>query len=550
MFRRGRDSEQAIGDKIEQTAAPFGHALRSAIPFLRSMLSIDPATPRSTAMDPKLRRAGMFDAVRQLLLASAEVRPRIVVLEDVHWMDQATAEFLARVAESLVSGRILLCVTHRTGFSLPFGEGVFQTRLTMSRLSQAETTALAGALLGVPVVSADLQRLLDAKTEGNPFFVEEIVRSLQRARGSRAAERRDRPCARHGDDGRPRHRAGRHPGAARAPRPVGARPASPRVGDRPRILAPCTERVVPDADTGPSIDDRLNALKAAELIHEGRVWPEVAYVFRHALTQEVAYHAQREPQRQALHGRIGDAIEQVYGDRLSEHFGVLAYHFTRARQWVKALDHLLAAARQAERSFATREALALYDEAKAVAEQLAGGVGAPATLIAIHEAKARLHFVMSDFDRSAAEAARILPFARLTDDRVKEGEALATIAWASTWGRKLDAALRFAHDALAVAEPAGAVAVQGRAHFTIGWVHGVTGVLDESHAALDKAMTLCRAAGDAVHHSLSLSTAGLLRNWRAISMRPPACRTMGSRSRAIVGCSFHCSSTVSCAVSP
>jgi tetratricopeptide (TPR) repeat protein len=268
-----------------------------------------------------------------------------------------------------------------------------------------------------------------------------------------------------------------------------------------------------DADAVAALDDRLNALKAAELIHERRVWPEVAYVFRHALTQEVAYHAQREPQRQALHGRIGDAIEQVYADRLSEHFGVLAYHFTRARQWVKALEHLLAAARQAERSFATREALALYDEAKTVAEQLAGGVGAPTTLIAIHEAKARLHFVMSDFDRSAAEASRILPLARLTDDRVKEGEALATIAWASTWGRKLDAALRFAHDALAVAEPAGAVAVQGRAHFTIGWVHGVTGVVDESHAALDKAMTLCRAAGDAVHHSLALSTAGLLRNW-------------------------------------
>jgi tetratricopeptide (TPR) repeat protein len=83
----------------------------------------------------------------------------------------------------------------------------------------------------------------------------------------------------------------------------------------------------------------------------------------------------------------------------------------------------------------------------------------------------------------------------------------------STWGRNLDAALRFARDALTVAEPAGALAVQGRAYFTIGFVRAVTGVLDESHAALDQAISLSSAAGDVVHHSLSLSTAGLLRNW-------------------------------------
>jgi tetratricopeptide (TPR) repeat protein len=214
-----------------------------------------------------------------------------------------------------------------------------------------------------------------------------------------------------------------------------------------------------------------------------------------------------------LHARIGETIELVYADRLSEHFGVLAYHFTRARQWTKALEYLLAAARQAEQSFATREALALYDEAKSAAEQQAGGIANAATLIAIHESKARLYFVRSDFEQSRAEAERILPLARLTGDAVKEGEALATIAWASTWGRNLDSALRFARAALMVAEPAGALAVQGRAHFTIGFVRGVTGVLDESQAALDKAMSLSSAAGDAVHRSLSLSMAGLLRNW-------------------------------------
>ena len=210
---------------------------------------------------------------------------------------------------------------------------MFQTRLTMSRLSQAETTAIAGPLLGVPVLSPELQRLLDAKTDGNPFFLEEVVRSLYE---SGALERR-------GDTIGLAHptetidvpdtiqdvilaRLERLDSRARDMLHVAS--VIGREFSR-RVL----ERVVTDADGDGSIDDRVHALLAAELIQKGRVWPEVAYVFRHALTQEVAYQDQREPQRQALHARIGEAIELVYADRLSEHFGVLAYHFTRARQW-------------------------------------------------------------------------------------------------------------------------------------------------------------------------------------------------------------------------
>jgi transcriptional regulator with AAA-type ATPase domain/tetratricopeptide (TPR) repeat protein len=507
------DTEQAIGEKVEHAVARLGGELRPPAAFLRAMLSIDPGDAAVAAMDPSLRRAGMFEAVRQFLLASAEARPLIVMLEDVHWMDEATTEFLTLMAESVESSRILLCVTHRTGFALTFGEGVFPTRLTMSRLSQAETTAIAGALLGVPVLSPEFQRLLDAKTDGNPFFVEEVVRSLYE---SGALERRgDTIGLAHPTETIDVPDTIQDVILARLER------LDSRARDMLRVASVIgrefsrrvLEQVVTDADGDGSIDDRVHALLAAELIQKGRVWPEVAYVFRHALTQEVAYQDQREPQRQALHARIGEAIELVYADRLSEHFGVLAYHFTRARQWAKALDYLLAAARQAEQSFATREALALYDEAKSAAEQQAGGIAAAATLIAIHESKARLHFVRSDFEQSRAEAERILPLARLTGDAVKEGEALATIAWASTWGRNLESAVRFARAALTVAEPAGALAVQGRAYLTIGFVRGVTGVLDESHAALNQAISLSSAAGDVVHHSISLSIAGLVRNW-------------------------------------
>ena len=410
-------------------------------------------------------------------------------------MDQATGEFLALMVESLVQGQILLCLTHRTGYTLPFASLPFCTRLTLSRVSKTDSTAIGCSILGAPALSDELQQLVDDKTEGNPFFVEEILRSLQE-RG--LLERR-----------------GDQVGLLRQPANIDVpdRVEDVLLGrlerldagsrDTLRVAAvigrefprQVLERVVNVAQ--PTFEDRIRALKSAELIHNARVWPEVVYVFKHALTHDVAYHAQTEIERRSQHACIGEAVEHVFADRLSEHFGVLAHHFTQAQRWDKALEYLLAAGQQAERTFSTREALALYDDALRASERLAGGVGDPETLIRIHEAKARLYFVTSDFECSAAEGERILPLARLTGNRIKEAESLATIAWASLWGRNLDAAVRFAQEALAVGEPSGAVAVQGRAHYTIGFAHAVTGVLEESQVAIARAIEMSSAAGDA-----------------------------------------------------
>ena len=505
------DSDAAIAGRIETAVAPFGRALEPSAPFLRALLSIGLDDPSLARLDPKLRRAGMFEAIAQFLLSSSQARPVVVVLEDLHWMDQATGEFLTVMLERLLSGRILLCVTHRTGYTVPFEPLAFGTRLALSSVSRDDSAAMACSILGTRTLAPELRELLDEKTDGNPFFVEEVLRSLQEGhliehRGEEAGLRRR--VAKIDVPNRVQDvLLGRierlDPGA----RDV-LRVAAVFGREFPRRVL---ERVIGEAAR--SLEDRLRTLRSAELIYNARVWPEAVHAFRHALTQEVAYDAQPDAERRELHARIGAAVEEEYADRLSEHFGVLAHHFLRAGRWDKAFAYLLSAAQQAERSFAAREALALYDDALRAAERLEAGSGDPSVLIGIYEARARLYFVTSEFDKSAAEGERILPLARLTGNRGKEAEALATIAWASLWGRQFDAAIRFSRDAIAVAEPAGALAVQGRAHYTVGFARAVIGERDESHAALGKALTFSRAAGDAVYQSLALSATGLLRNW-------------------------------------
>jgi len=107
----------------------------------------------------------------------------------------------------------------------------------------------------------------------------------------------------------------------------------------------------------------LRELKAIELIYEKTLFPELAYMFKHALTHDVAYNSLLVQRRRELHRLIGLAIEELYADRLSEHYAVLAHHFSRAEDGAKALDYLLKAAEKAANAFASREALTLYDQA-------------------------------------------------------------------------------------------------------------------------------------------------------------------------------------------
>jgi transcriptional regulator with AAA-type ATPase domain/tetratricopeptide (TPR) repeat protein len=504
------DSNDVIAGRIDRGTASLGDAFQPSVRFLRSLLSIEAADDAHAKLDPKLRRAGIFEAIAQFLHATSQARPLIVVLEDLQWMDPATGEFLTMMAESLTSGRILLCATHRTGYTLPLARDVFSTQVTLSRVSHTETDAIGRSVLGAPALSPELQQLVDAKTEGNPLFIEEVLRSLKE-RGLLEQQGDEiglaHPTAKIDvPDSVQDVLLGRLERLDRASRDV-LRVAAVIGREFPRRVL---EHVITDAA---ALEDRVRVLRSAELIYNARVWPEVVYAFKHALTQEAAYNAQPEAERRTQHARIGEAVEAAYADRLSEHLGVLAHHFTQAERWDKALNYLMAAAQQAERSFATREALALYDQALRAAERLTGGVGEPETLIKIHLAKARLYFITSEFESSTAEGERILPLARLIGNRTKEAEALVAIAWASTWSRNIESALRHAAEALAVAEPAGAMSVQGRAYLTIGFVRGVTGVFDEGHTALEKAIAISTAAGDTMNQSLSMSIAGLLRNW-------------------------------------
>ncbi len=194
----------------------------------------------------------------------------------------------------------------------------------------------------------------------------------------------------------------------------------------------------------------LRELKGIELIYEKSLFPELAYMFKHALTHDVAYNSLLVQRRKDLHHLIALAVEELYADRLADQYEVLAHHFSKAEDWPRAFDYLVKAGEKAAQGFATREALALYQQALDVAAHL--GEAAPATTVmAIHQARSDIYMVTSDFVRAHEEGERVLGFARRIGDQVTTATALGGMALASFFGHGFERALGHARETIALA---------------------------------------------------------------------------------------------------
>jgi len=504
------DGEAAIAAKLEQGAAEIGTDLGSITPHLRALLSIDPGDDEVRAMSPAERRRELLEALRRLLVRAAERQPQILVVEDLHWIDSASEQFLATLVDSVPAVRAMLVFTYRPGYANPFGDRSYFTRIVPAPLSADDSARMAAAVLATDALPTEVQELVARKAEGNPFYVEELVKSLEEGGVLRRASgglELARPVTATDIPGTIQDViAARIDRLAEAPKrtlqlaSVIGREFTRRIVDR---LAEIRERT----------EDFLRELTALELIHERRRFPELAYMFKHALTQDVAYASLLVQRRRELHGLIGRAIEELYSDRLSEHFEMLAHHFARAEDWPRALDYLLKAAEKATQAFGLRQALDLYGEALAVADRQPQSVPA-VTIMAIQGTRADLLFGIGDFVRSREAAEALVDLARRSGDRPAEAGALVRIAVALQWAEDFPPAFERVREAIEIAESVGAQAPLGFGLYTRGYLHAVSGRLEEAEADVGRALAIGRAVGDPNRQALALHFLALRRSWQ------------------------------------
>ena len=504
------EAEATIAAKVERGLAAIGPDLTPAEPYLRALLSIDPGNADVRSMTPAQRRAETFEALRSVLVRSAERRPLVLVIEDLHWIDGVSEQFLTTLTETVPALRALLVFSYRPGYASPFGERSYFTRVVPGALSSEESARIAQAVLAADALPAELRTMIVAKAEGNPFYIEELVRSLEETGALRTVKGRlalTRPLSQIAVPGSIQDViAARIDRLAEAPKltlqlaSVIGREFSRRLVDRVSQI-------------GESADGALRELSALELIHERRRLPELAYGFKHALTQDVAYASLLVHRRRELHRLVGAAIEELYADRLPEHYEVLAHHFSNTDDPERALTYLIRAAEKATQAFALRQAIDLYGEALQAAERLEGRVPA-ATLMAIHRARADLFFGVGDFGQSREAAEVLVGLARRVQDGPAEAEALIQCASALQWAEDFPAALGRAREAIELAEAAGAPRPLAGGLFVRGYVHAVSGRLDAAKEDIERALAIGRAVGDPGRQALALHTLALRSSWR------------------------------------
>ncbi len=446
------DNPLQIDQKLRQGLRQLEPDLASILPYLRELLGAAGQDETLRHLDPKDKRQRTFEALRRLVFAGAQQRPVVFIFEDLHWVDRTSEDFLAFAVESLAAVPALLLTTCRPGYTARWTDKTYYTQVALDLLAEREVETMLERLLGITKAPSELVRVVWEKAEGNPLFVEEIVRSLRE----------------HGlvdvRDGSLVWRGGgeiQFPGTVqdiirarldRLEEPVKRTAQTASVIGRGFALA-VLSRV---AERPTEVSHDLDALKRLELVHETRLYPELEYGFTHAVIQDVAYQTLLLQRRRELHGAIGHAIEELYADRLDEQAAILAYHYARSEQADRAIAYALRAGDRAARLHANAEATTYYEQALTMAR--ARGA-TPDGQRAVIDATIRLAAVgvtrqdVIERDRANLEQARALAEGLRDDPRLAQvlywlGRIAYVLAQPST-------AIGFAQRSLDIAERLG-----------------------------------------------------------------------------------------------
>jgi class 3 adenylate cyclase/tetratricopeptide (TPR) repeat protein len=363
-----RDEPRKIREKVTGKILSLDRALEPGLPAFLALLDVPVEDSQWQALDPPTRRQRTLDALKRLLLRESQVQPLGLALEDLQWIDSETQGLLDSLVDSLPTACLLLLVNYRPEYQHGWGAKSYYTQLRIDPLSPQSCEELLVGLLGADASLGPLKQHLIAQTQGNPFFLEESIRTLaetQVLEGERGSYRLTKPL-----EGIQVPATVQAILAARIDRlPPEEKPllqAAAVIGVE--VPLPLLQAIVEQTDE--ALHKGLAHLQSAEFLYEARLFPEVEYTFKHGLTYQVAYGSLLNERRRALHARIVDAIEALYTERLSEQVERLAHHAFRGEIWEKAVRYLSQAGERAFARSAHREAAPCFEKALAALAHL------------------------------------------------------------------------------------------------------------------------------------------------------------------------------------
>jgi class 3 adenylate cyclase/predicted ATPase len=363
-----RDNARTIRERVTGKLFTLDDTLKPMLPAFLTLFDVPVVDGAWQVLDPPQRRRHILNALKALFLKESEVQPLVLMFEDLHWMDNETQELLDSLVESLPAARVLLLINYRPEYEHGWGSRTYYTQCRIDPLPPESAEELLAILLGDDASLTPLKRILIERTEGNPFFMEESVRTLVEI-----AVLAGEPGA---------FRLTQDIQSVEVPATVqgvlAARIDRLAVEDKQLLqTAAVIGKDVPydllQAISDLSEDDLrrgLGNLQAAEFLYETRLFPDLEYTFKHALTHDVTYGSLLQERRRVLHQQIAEAIETIFADRLTEQVERLAHHYTEAGLVEQAIGYWHQAGQRAIERCANAEAIKHLSKGLALLETL------------------------------------------------------------------------------------------------------------------------------------------------------------------------------------
>jgi class 3 adenylate cyclase/tetratricopeptide (TPR) repeat protein len=361
------DREYVVKKKMKQRVDQVDHNLEGVLPPLQDILSLEVEDEEYLKLDPPLRRDRIFEALRDVLLRESQNRPLVLVVEDLHWIDRTSEDFLSYLIGWLANVQILLVLVYRPEYTHRWASKSYYSQIGVGQLSAPTSAELVQSILEEGEVVPEIRELILSRAAGNPLFMEEFTHALLENGSIRKKDRQ--------------YVLGRQASDIHVPDTIEG-----IISARMDRLEENLKRTMQVASvigrdfafrilqTITGMREELKAylvnLQGLEFIYEKSLFPELEYIFKHALTQEVAYNSLLLRRRREIHQRIGGAIEELYPDRLEEFYEMLAYHYSRSDDSEKAYHYLRLSGDRAVRTYSNWEAFRFYREAINLLKQM------------------------------------------------------------------------------------------------------------------------------------------------------------------------------------
>ncbi len=360
------EGEHLIKRKIKEKASRLGWKLKDFLPPLQEILSLKVEDEAYLKMEPSQKRERIFEAIRELFVQEAQEKPVLLAFEDLHWIDKSSEDFLNYLFGSIENTRILLILLYRPQYRPQLEPKPYHSKIILEELPADSSVELVQSILEHGDVEREIAELILSRAQGNPLFIEEVTQSLLES-GFIQKGGNQYVLA---EDGSNIHL----PDTMQEI--IGAR--IDRAGESiKRIMqigsvigSEFAFRILQSMmRMKEELRSYLVSFEELAFLHERSSFPEMEYVFKHALIQEVTYNSLFHRKRKEIHGNIGRAIEALYADSIEEYYELLAYHYSNSDDFEKAFQYLKLSGDKATRNYSLWEAFHFYKEAINILKQ-------------------------------------------------------------------------------------------------------------------------------------------------------------------------------------